>query len=288
MADAPDDPAAPPPSPRGSVPPAGGAPTPQQQPQPPPPAPGPAITVGGVLGRGFRLYFGNFGRLTLISLLFAAAYVAVEVVVLPFATPVRLATADRLVVRALIVLAAYLVLASTSYGAVGYGAVQLMRGGWPGVLVCIGRAARALGALLVIAFVVGIMATIGALGLIFPAFIILSLYWVSVPAAVVEGIGPFRAMGRSMRLAEGSMWRIFGVIAILWLIYAGVAIVVWLLFLMMRGAAGLEPRLAQIIVDGFVLALMLALQGVMAGVAYHQLAAARDGLSAEDVAKVFD
>lgn len=36
----------------------------------------------------------------------------------------------------------------------------------------------------------------------------------SLPAIVIEGFGPFAAMGRSSRLVKGAFWRVFGAIAV--------------------------------------------------------------------------
>jgi hypothetical protein len=63
----------------------------------------------------------------------------------------------------------------------------------------------------VIAAVLGIGAFLGIL-------LFFASYFAFVPAIVLEGAGPMRALGRSMQLARGARWRVLGVLATVWLI----------------------------------------------------------------------
>ncbi len=46
----------------------------------------------------------------------------------------------------------------------------------------------------------------------------------SVPSALVEGIGPVQAMRRSFRLAKNSMWRIFLLYFLAWVVALGLTV----------------------------------------------------------------
>jgi hypothetical protein len=58
---------------------------------------------------------------------------------------------------------------------------------------------------------------VAALGLIFPAFILMSIWFLAMPACVLEGLGPLSSMGRSSQLTKGHRWKIFGLIAVLFI-----------------------------------------------------------------------
>jgi hypothetical protein len=50
---------------------------------------------------------------------------------------------------------------------------------------------------------------------IVPGIIFLLCFWVPVPVAVIERLGPIASMKRSMALTRGSRWAILGVIILL-------------------------------------------------------------------------
>jgi hypothetical protein len=59
-----------------------------------------------------------------------------------------------------------------------------------------------------------VLATVGFFG----AFLFLASYFAFIPAIVLEGAGPLRALGRSMQLARGARWRVIGILLTVWLI----------------------------------------------------------------------
>lgn len=52
--------------------------------------------------------------------------------------------------------------------------------------------------------------TLGTALLIVPGLILGTMWCVAIPALIVEGIGPFKALGRSQALTKGHRWPIFG------------------------------------------------------------------------------
>ena len=77
------------------------------------------------------------------------------------------------------------------------------------------------GFLLVLAWVVIIL--IAALGVL-AGFYIYFRFSLAVPAALIEGVGPVRAMKRSFSLAKGSLWRIFLLYFLAWVVAVGLAL----------------------------------------------------------------
>ncbi|HYW05750.1 MAG TPA: hypothetical protein VE913_02275 [Longimicrobium sp.] len=62
--------------------------------------------------------------------------------------------------------------------------------------------------------IVAVLAIIAFIGI----FLLFASYFAFVPAIVLEGAGPLRALGRSMQLARGARWRVLGVMVTVWLI----------------------------------------------------------------------
>jgi hypothetical protein len=133
-------------------------------------------------------------------------------------------------------------------------------------------------------------ATIAVLGLailgfaliIVPAAIVVSMYFVVVPACVVEGLGPVQSMRRSAELTKGSRWRIFA----LWFgILIAEIIVQMELDQAIRPfgyfALVLAPQVLWDMVVG-------AFAAVATAVAYRDLRGAKEGVDIDQVATVFD
>ena len=111
--------------------------------------------------------------------------------------------------------------------------------------------------------------------------VVVLVYWVAAPAAVVEGGGVFASLRRSAALTKGRRTTIFGVIFIfglLWLVPASVLVVA--VFTMHGNAlfftrAGMELFFAS-------------LHCVTPVVLYHELRDTKEGFGLEDLASVFD
>ncbi len=115
-------------------------------------------------------------------------------------------------------------------------------------------------------------------------------FWFSVPVAVLENPGPLAALTRSARLASGRRWRIFLIVAAV-LLAAGVVtapIHVWVI----------GSRFSEVSTGGIRWRAMASLGGtilltgtlfpVVNAVAYHDARVAEDGVSTEELARVFD
>lgn len=132
-----------------------------------------------------------------------------------------------------------------------------------------------------VAILVAIFTGLAALLLIVPAFIVMTMLFVAMPACIVEQSGPMQSLRRSRELTKGHRWAIFG----LWFL---VAIVV-----------GIGSELAQLFtyLGGAVLSLLLSLiwgalsgafNAIMVVVVYHDLRVAKEGVDTDKIASVFD
>jgi len=79
-------------------------------------------------------------------------------------------------------------------------------------------ALRRLPAVLVLTIFAGLFEFLGLALCIIPGVYLWGAFYVAIPALLVEGAGPFRALGRSRRLVNGRWWTTFGVGVIGWLL----------------------------------------------------------------------
>ncbi|HUI96401.1 MAG TPA: hypothetical protein VLX44_11655 [Xanthobacteraceae bacterium] len=117
--------------------------------------------------------------------------------------------------------------------------------------------------------------------LVFVLGIILAVMWIAaVPACIVEGLGPIASMSRSADLSKGFRWRIFGILALLFLLLLAGTVVQVILGTVSSGLAS---------VVGFVWSVVWAAYFNCAIImTYHDLRVAKEGVDTEQIASVFD
>lgn len=101
------------------------------------------------------------------------------------------------------------------------------------------------------------------------------------PACMVEKLGPIASIGRSAGLTKGYRWQIFGMFVLYFFFVVGISIVLNL-FLGSGGRMGIN--IPQLILDP----ITTAFRGIMLAVLYFQLRAAKEGVSIDKLANVFD
>jgi hypothetical protein len=140
---------------------------------------------------------------------------------------------------------------------------------------------------------------LASLVLFIPLLILYLMWFVAMPACVLEPLGPFRSLGRSRALTKGHRWKIFWLIlAILVpaLIVAGVisavmarlGIVVNQKIGLFFGLNGTPNSVAAQVVSLIWTAIWTAFYAILVAVAYHDLRAAEEGVDTEQIAAVFD
>jgi hypothetical protein len=123
---------------------------------------------------------------------------------------------------------------------------------------------------------------LGAILLVIPAFILMSMFYVSLPACVVEQLGPFKSLSRSVQLTKGHRWKVFGILMVLLI---AVAILGNLLAALLKIV---DSPIVLIVVMFLWNTLARAVESVVAVVAYHDLRVAKEGVDIEHIASVFD
>ena len=129
---------------------------------------------------------------------------------------------------------------------------------------------------------VGIVSGIGFLLLLVPGFIAVCVWYVTIPACVVERLGSTESMSRSSDLTAGYRWPIFGAALVVGIVeIVGTAVIGG----MLRRP---ESLLGYVVVYFVWIALVRAYESVLSTIVYHDLRVAKEGVDIEQLASVFD
>ena len=163
-------------------------------------------------------------------------------------------------------------------GAMAYAVYQVLRGQGASLGESLRKGLNRVIPLIIASILVWILIRIGYILLIIPGLILTCILSVTIPACVVERLGPVDSMNRSAELTKGYRLRIFALIVI--------GVLAWILFLIMPFFVS-SGRPSPI-----VLALLgvpvQAFQAVMAAIIYYDLRTVKEGVSLESLANVFD
>ena len=120
----------------------------------------------------------------------------------------------------------------------------------------------------------------------FLAAIINCILFVAAPAAVAEKLGPFAALARSAELTKDRRWGIFGLTFLLGLALIAV-IIVWAIPVFSGAASPDELRLAALGIVGS-LGVLQMFTGIVEAVSYVLLRGDKDGMTYDQLGRVFD
>jgi hypothetical protein len=232
--------------------------------------------VGRVLSRTFSVLSRNllpFSVVTAIAYLPSLAFLAEREQTIRSGHPF-------LLIGLSVVLA--IVLNALSQAIILFGAFEDMRGRPVNLMESARVALNRLLPVVGVALLIGLLTGIAAILLVIPAFIVMTMLFVAIPACVVERMGPTRSLRRSAELTKGHRWAIFGL---------------WFLLLLIIGIGGKLVEAGGSLIGGFALSLLLSLiwnalagafNAIMVVVAYHDLRVAKEGIDTDQIASVFD
>ena len=130
--------------------------------------------------------------------------------------------------------------------------------------------------------IMGTLVALASLFLLIPGLVLIVMWFVGIPACVVERLGPWMSLKRSAELTKGHRWEIFGLLALLFVIGTVASTVIeWVLAPI---GIGLLTMLGTLISN----ALWSAYYSIAVVVVYHDLRVAKEGLDIEQIAAVFD
>lgn len=127
-----------------------------------------------------------------------------------------------------------------------------------------------------------IVVVIGLVLLLVPGFLFFTMFFVALPACVVEKLGPIQSMARSAELTKGFRWRVFAVALLVFLAAVVVSAIFDVAFL--RSSHQLFARIGNFAWQ----AVFDAYYSVVTAVLYSDLRRLREGIDVEQIAAVFD
>ena len=167
-----------------------------------------------------------------------------------------------------------------------YGVFQQLRGSHASMLDCVSMGLKRLILAVMVALVAGICIGFGVLLLIVPGLILLCMFYVAIPAAVIERTGVFESLKRSKDLTHGYKGTIF----MIWLI---LVIGVFATNTILGANDNTEYQtIAEMqqtaYIDQAIQILWGSIQAVVTAVVYHDLRHIKDGVDVEDLVRVFE
>ena len=255
--------------------------------------------VGYVLAETFAAWFRN-----LLPFLVIAAIVFSPVIIYNWFEVQSMTfvqeedVAAKVDVRELVTAVGAGVLASVAAGVYTFGVVRKLQRNPAGLGECLSvgfsRLPAVFGVSLLVGLIVGVVSipahVVPKAGLLLniPVWWVSSILIAAVPSAVIERPGLLGALSRSAELTSGRRGTIFLSQFLLGLIMIVVILVLSVVFVSSSGEASLSVLRTIAIVATAAIVLLGSLQAVSTSVIYHGLRQEKEGVSADELAKVFE
>ncbi|MGD1876335.1 MAG: hypothetical protein ACFB13_02415 [Kiloniellaceae bacterium] len=241
----------------------------------------PHFRVGGVLGSSFRILAANLPAFILIPALALAPAIAAIGTGLWFDL---FESSDAFLFAFAFVTAALLslVLCIVARAAVIYGTFRHFTGQRLTLGDMFSNGLRHAWRVFSVGLVSELLISLGYAFFLIPGLYLSTLYWVVMPAAVVEDSGVGDSLRRSSRLTDGCRWKIFGLL----LVWSALQYLLENLPGALIDITDFHP--AAVIVAWLAISLSVALGGIVDTVSYCRLRQIREGIGADEIAAVFD
>lgn len=185
--------------------------------------------------------------------------------------------ADDLAFQLLDTLAGNLVTATLVYGT-----VQELRGRHAGAMAAVTHGLRTLWPVLLLAVLMFVGIGLGIVFVIVPGLILMTMWWVAIPVAVIERPGVMASLGRSANLTAGYRWPILAIVATLFVLQVALSLVLGELSTLIDFAH------AGAVADWLASAAVTVFSATVAAVGYYDLRVVKEGANIEQIAAVFD
>lgn len=232
---------------------------------------GPSISIGSILSHTFSVFSKN------PALFLTLGFLVVLPAVLLDAESIR-SPGSKLLVQL-----GTNVVQLVFQGAMAYGVFQVLRSENAGLGDAIARGMSRILPLCGAAIILGIAKVIGYLLLVVPGIIMTCVWAVTIPACVVERLGASKSMDRSAELTRGNRWSIFGLFA---LIFTATVLLAMGVGFGVAGATG--DRALTRVATAFITFIPQTFESIMCAVLYYDLRAAKEGVTVDSLANVFD
>jgi hypothetical protein len=239
------------------------------------------FNLGRVLAESFSVLLRNFVPFMVISVVIAIP--SLLIAYWQRGTPPESSGIAASVIAGLV----ELLTAALTQSALTYGTLQDIRGQRAGLGECISRGLASTPKVAIAAILWSIAVAVGGMLLFVPGIIMAVMFWVYVPAIVVENAGVIDCFGRSRDLTRGHRWSIFSLFALVFVVIFGLEI--WFISQVdiVSVAATLNTGWVPWLIEAISI-VITAYAAVMTSVGYYYLRVEKEGVVIDDIAKVFD
>lgn len=169
-------------------------------------------------------------------------------------------------------------------GAIAYAVYRVLTGKNASLGYSVSRGMGRIIPLFLAALVTGLGIGIGLVLLVIPGLIVMCVWVVTIPACVVEKLGPLESIRRSADLTRGFRLPIFGLLLITGVLViavgAGIGFIV--------GAVSGGNVVAAVLIAGVGTAAVQAFNCVMVAIIYYDLRAIKEGVTLDSLSSIFD
>jgi hypothetical protein len=232
------------------------------------------LTVGEMLGLSRKVLMANLGPFFLVTAIATSPMLAW----LAYATLAMRPGWATIIIGSVLTLT----LPFIAEAAVVYGTVEYLAGRRRSTGETLRRGLSMLLPVLGVALVTMLLFVLGLVALIIPGLIVWCMLFVVIPAAVVEGGGVNAALKRSTELTKGYRWQLFGAAVVIALMEHLVDKLFETIFQTVRVDVLLV--VATLAIGVF----FGAFRAVLSAVAYTRLRRAREGVDADELARIFE
>jgi hypothetical protein len=243
------------------------------------------FSIGRVIGDSLGVYARNFVGFTALALVIGIVSLLFQLLV--FVPMMVSASQDATQMNwGLVFLGSVvpMIVNALTQATIIYGTFQDLRGQKASIGDCITRGLSSIVPVIIGSILLGLGIGIGFMLIIVPGLILAVMWWVYVPAIVVESKGIIGAFGRSRELTRGRRWHVLGLILIVGII---VLIISFAIGKALQDPTGQVSTVGSII-QYAVLSVLTAFNAVLVAVGYYYLRSEKEGTDVNAIASIFD
>ena len=244
----------------------------------------PEFRVSRVLGRSFSIVGRNVVSFGLVALLLMVPTLLIDLFeqagVEDHGEQAAFDVTNEFLALGMLGVVVYLLCWLLITAALVYGTFQELRGQHASVVASLSRGLARMFPVIGVAIVQWVVIMVGWLFFVAPGIVVAMVLWVAIPVAVVEQAGVIASLKRSAFLTKGYRWKLLGI---------SILILVGQSILTTAVEAIIGAELISTWVASWVIGAAAAvIWAVVGSVAYHDLRAAKEGVSVTEIARVFD
>ena len=247
------------------------------------------FSIGRVLGDSVGVYARNFVSFSVLALVIGLVDILITIFYL---APNQVGGPGEFRVVGLdaAVMAFITLLTRTlTQATIIYGTFQDLRGQKAGIGLCITQGLSSIIQVIVGSIILAIGIGLASLLLLVPGLIVMTMWWVYIPAIVVERRGIFDSFGRSSALTSDHRWAIFGLIIIVIVLSGFVTTITkFTSFAVIANWASADTLSVHLVLEYVGASFVAAFGAVVVSVGYYYLRAEKEGIDVDQIASVFD